>query len=182
MEVKEDIKRTYITKDGKEFKTIREAEAHEMEEYRKTVPESSKYVLGFIHDRGAGWFSKFKRQEYKNGKIKFRKQGGTSNIKYAYKFKTFEDAYNNRIGYYGREGKDEILTLEAATAASELNAAEDVERTKRDQKYVCEYDRYPVEDGEYITNMGMVTWARGEWTTKEVTVFWMKKTTKNTKR
>ena len=109
MKTKEEVKRTYITEDGKEFKSKSEAETHEMEEYRKTVPESSKYIIGRIHDKGGGWFHKYKRKEYKNGNIRFWKQGETGNIKYAYKFKTFEDAYNNRNIMFSI--RHDILTL-----------------------------------------------------------------------
>jgi len=154
MKVKEDIKRTYVANDGKEFENKNDAENHEMKEYRKTIKPSSKYILGRIQPNGSGWFEKYKRREYSNRKISYLNQGNTSNIKYAYKFSTFEDAYNTRkvSNYYIAV---EILTLEDATAASNISKAQNAIIQKKEQRYVCEYDKDPTESGKYITSSGM---------------------------
>jgi hypothetical protein len=68
-------------------------------------------VIGVILNDGTGYFQRYKKIE-KNGNVKYCWLSGTTNVKYAYKFDSFKDAYG--------KGGDRVLTLEEAQKASIL--------------------------------------------------------------
>jgi len=169
MQIQEEVKRTFIADDGTEFSTELECYEYEMVEAHKEVGKSQKYVIGHLYNDGTAYFQKYKRKEYKNGKIAYYDKGGTYNVKYAYKFDSFEEAYNVR--------GNRVLTLEAAKKATEIHLEKQSHQKVREQRYVCEFDKDPVEFGDYITNLGMMTWTGNEWNAgiEKQPEFWMKK-------
>ena len=164
MKVEEKISRIYIAEDGMKFSSKENCETHEMLMAWKKVGKSKQYVL----QTPWGGFRKFSTVH--NSRLK--DNGATSNVKYAKKFSTFEKAwdYSNPTHY----NSSKILTIEEANRISEENIAKAKVAKIKEQRYVCEYDRTPGVDGEYITNIGMVWYQNGAgW--EEIPEFWMKK-------
>ena len=174
MKIQEEVTRKFIANNGATFDTEEECYKYEMGLARSTVPESTKYVRGHLYNDGTANMSKLKKHVWKNGNVKWSDMGGTGNVKYAYKFDTFEEAYS----VYG---SNEVLTLEQAKAATEIYLKIQAEKKKKEQRYVCAFtnvdgknNNYPTEDGEYITNLGMVWYQTGAgW--EKIPAFWMRK-------
>ena len=168
MQIQEEVKRTFVADDGTEFSTEKECHEYEMIEAHKEIGKSQKYIIGHLYNDGSAYMRKYKRKEYKNGKVAHYDMGGTGNVKYAYKFDSFEEAYN--------VGGNRVLTLESAQKATEIYIEKQAHKKVRAQRYVCEYDNDPTEFDDYITNLGMLTWTGTDWNAgMENPEFWMRK-------
>jgi hypothetical protein len=168
MKIQEEVLRKFVADNGAVFDTEEECYKYEMGLVQSTVQESTKYVIGYILPDGSGYFQKYKRYQWKNGSVKWTNMGGTSNVKYAYKFNSFEEAYGI--------GRNEVMTLEDAKKASEVSTAKNKKKKEVEQRYVkvlCE-DKGPNENGIYITNVGEVEFYDG-WASTKTVKFWMKK-------
>jgi hypothetical protein len=172
MKVHEQVSKTYEAFDGTTFESKELCEKHEKAEILKKIGKSKYYVL----TTPWGGFRKFRFGRAKgNAHIRYV-DGTTSNVKYATKFYDLDDTY--KYGGQGMlRGYGKIITCEEATKISEENVAAQKKAKIREQRYVCEYDRTPAEDGEYITNLGMVWYQNGAgW--EKIPEFWMKKVNK----
>jgi hypothetical protein len=168
MKIQEEVLRKFVADNGAEFATEKECYKYEMGLAQSTVGESTKYVLGYVCNDGSGYFQKYKRHQWQNGNVKWTNMGGTSNVKYAYKFDSFEEAYG--------VGGNSVITLEDAKKASEVSIAKNKKKKEVEQRYVkvlCE-DAEPIEDGIYITNVGEAEFYSG-WCITKTIKFWMKK-------
>ena len=183
MKTNEKITRTYEAEDGTIFENKEECQTYEMEEAKKKVGSSSKYVIG-RYNRDCegkicgGSFKKFGTK---------RRRGApsyTGSLKYATKFSTFEEAYNalKKSGYYA--SFDNILTSETAYEV-EAFLVEKRERDEiREQRYVMAFtdEKTPAEGGEYITELGLVHYVidgkQQFWGSRHTPKFWMQKINK----
>ena len=174
MKIKDNIIRKYIAEDGTEFDSEKVCRNHEMKLANKKVGKSAKYVIGVIFNDGTGYFYRYVKTETKKGVVSYWCKGGTSNVKYAYKFDTFEEAFN--------KGGDRVLTLEEAQKASDVNQSKKKKADEREQRYVKVFtSEHTPEDGTYITNLGIGMYCNGKWSTSVVPAFWMKKVNKTAK-
>jgi hypothetical protein len=173
MKIKDNIIRKYIAVDGKEFDSEKLCLNYETKLAKKQVGESSKYVVGVVFTDGTGYFQRYKKQTNK-GIVRMWGDGGTSNVKYAYKFDTFEEAF--------KRGGDRVLTLEEAQKASDVNQSKKKKVDEREQRYVKVFTaEHTPEDGTYITDVGLGMCIDGKWSTNVVPAFWMKKVNKTAK-
>jgi len=170
MRIEEKVIRKFIADDGKEFLTKIECEQHEMACIKKKVGHSKQYVL-------TRWGHSF--YKFRQGHNRLIENGGTSNVKYAKKFDTFEEAYK----YSKSLQFAQIMTIEEAKIISEKNITKQKIEEEKEQRYIRKfrkYEKYPV-DGEYITDLGVITIFHGVWSTSKSPEFWMVKVNKNTK-
>jgi hypothetical protein len=175
MRLIEKTERIFEACDGARFANEKECHEYEMEIARSEVGKSSKYVIGTIFNDGTGYFQRYKKIQWKNGNVKYCALGGTTNVKYAYKFDSFEEAYN--------KGGDRVLTLEEAQKASDLSQSKKKKVDEREQRYVKVFtsEHTPDKVGEYITDRGLVEFAVDGWPVYPEPIFWMKKINKTAK-
>jgi len=94
MKIQEETLRNFVADNGAIFDNEEDCFKYEKELAQSTVQESTKYIVGEVTIYGSGYFQKYKKKEWKNGSIQYKCAGGTGNVKYAYKFDSFEEAYN----------------------------------------------------------------------------------------
>lgn len=182
MKVNEKVIRTYQAEDGKVFTDKQECWNYEMEESKKKVGPSIKYVIGVaVREKGKivrGSFKKFNTGRRRNA------PGYTSSLKYATKFSTFEEAYSSlkNAGYY--TSYDDILTLETAYEVEDFLSDQRAREAVREQRYVMAFtdEKTPAEGGEYITDLGLVHYVidgkKHFWGSRHTPKFWMQKINK----
>jgi len=183
MKVNEKVIRTWQAEDGKVFNDKQECWNYEMEEAKKKVGPSTKFVVG-RYNRDCegkicgGSFKKFGTT---------RRRGApsyTGSLKYATKFSTFEEAYSilKKNGYYS--SYDNILTLEIAYEVEDFLSDQRAREAIVEQRYVIQFtdEKDPAEGGEYITDLGMVYFViegtKSFWGSRHKPKFWMKKINK----